>query len=289
MHRRPTYVTPPLHRLIEAAKDPGVLHTDLALRTFVEGTTIPLFGQVRGRQVAFGTGTLFTISRHTFLVTARHVLQEIPAGTFMLPMDRSARVVVGPGEVTELTSTERTLDIAVMELHDRGAVKTLSKAWTILSDKHLGAAQDNGAPFLVAGYPTATNMRPSAPGRPLVIATSRIPAPPEASDSVVLPEWDLVLEWRHNSLLFPTAQEVESPRLPGMSGASVWQLQPPREGGVWSPSSELRVVAVQVSEKHGEFIRAQQWTLLWSAMKAISRRAATKMRYAIEMNNLYGV
>jgi len=54
---------------------------------------------------------------------------------------------------------------------------------------------------------------------------------------------------------------ARTPSLEGMSGASVWAVTN-ASGELWAPDNVLKVVAVQVSFKHSDYIGAEWWTLV---------------------------
>lgn len=51
----------------------------------------------------------------------------------------------------------------------------------------------------------------------------------------------------------PSGRLAETPNLEGVSGASVWALTN-RAEGLWTPEKVLKVVAIQASFKHGDYI-----------------------------------
>jgi hypothetical protein len=75
---------------------------------------------------------------------------------------------------------------------------------------------------------------------------------------------------------------INTPRLPGVSGASVWQYEPRVTNKVWTPESAAKVIGVQKSfihrGLHGGFFRATNW----QAVAEILRRTDKELADTIE-------
>ena len=67
-----------------------------------------------------------------------------------------------------------------------------------------------------------------------------------------------------------TGEPIKTPELPGVSGASIWELRPVT--GVWTPEAATRVVGIQSSYMHSKYIRAKSW---WAVAKVLEQSDQT--------------
>lgn len=64
------------------------------------------------------------------------------------------------------------------------------------------------------------------------------------------------------------------PKLHGISGGPLWQLQEPAPGAAWAPNNVLRVVGLMTSYREGEYARAKSWALAAQILATVRRERA---------------
>ena len=130
----------------------------------------------------------------------------------------------------------------------------------------------------MCGYPD--ELVGEAPPNPLVVHTV-----PYAGELDPLSEphsltHDLLLDY--SGALDLSLEEVRQPRLQGMSGASIWvATSESSPSGIWSPTSHLRIVAIQSTTRHGSYIRAKRWHLLAPLVEAVNPGSGQRVFDAI--------
>lgn len=194
------------------------------------------------------------------MVTAAHVLEGIDAALLGVP-DRPAGNVpvwhLKDVRVHHPRDTE-SFDVAVIELRDAAFWERVASSWTHIDEAEVHANDDETSEFLVAGYPTEKVHNRTGVLTPepiLQLFTSKY----EAERAVSIPEYDLLLRYpRTGKGIF--GGERSTPKLQGVSGALVYGRFPPSQ--VWAVPDILRPVGIQVSMKHGDFIRVKRWSLV---------------------------
>jgi hypothetical protein len=231
---------------------------EVALEQFMLRSALPILAEVDGDVHARGTGTLFTMRDRYYLVTADHVLKDIDGATLSSPMGRTNATILTWGCVSILNyKSAPALDVAVVEFNSPEVIAGLSSAYTFLTLDQVGIPS-GGPDHWVVGFPEALSASDHATVNqtPMSFLTKLLPSPPKWARDVV--PTDLFLAMASEGELDNGAR-ISMPRFQGVSGASIWEISHGDEPGLWTPGKAAKVIGVQTSARHGEYIRATRW------------------------------
>ena len=242
---------------------------DALVSRYVVEVTIPLLADNpkldEQGPIVLGTGTLFAHGGRHFIVTAAHILkkdQQDPASedidleAIAFPSGRSDATMLTLGSfVVHRPESTSHIDVVVLELKDEESIAALKTGWRFLG---FGAVADFpfNARFILSGFPLeGASWDGNNVGQNfLMLSTDPLHYIPEVDYPEPSVDRFFYLE-RQGQMLDGTLRDI--PRLQGLSGASLWAYSEP--DGFWSPSAALKVVAVQSSAKHGDWIRSVDW------------------------------
>lgn len=244
-------------------------------------SVLPIFVGAYDQGAVQGTGTLFRIEREHFLVTAAHVLEDVPDGFSLCVADEpdgSAPLVL-PREVW--TVRDKAIDVAVWPL-DAEFVRALpNREFLTLTSVELSPGPLRNGLFYIRGYPS--RMAVKTPLRLHVEPFSYASLLHRPEDK--LPNYDpnrhVLLRVEREGNVSTEGEPVIMPRhiddaLEGISGSSMWQLiRPPRAWPTWTlerarevskeslanwTPDEARVVAVQ-THVYGvsRYVKGTRW------------------------------
>jgi len=246
-----------------------------ALLEFLQRCCVPLFGSGKYDGDLFGTGTFFSVNDRYYLVTAAHVLQKIAPDKIRIPHGQSNVKAYGLGAVQVARTIETgdlDFDVAIIRLTDEKTISSLKTEWTFLGPQNIGNAQSTADWYFVAGYPHAL-VRQRAKrvhARLQAILMQRLRNVPAEATAPLDPYVDIFFEYGRRAFVADTPQEVETPDLAGVSGASVWAVaRPANYKGIWTAGSQAKIVAIQSAAFHSKYIRAKNWAAVEAALKHI--------------------
>lgn len=235
---------------------------DALVSQYVLEVTVPLLAD---GPTILGTGTLFTHENRYFIVTAAHILKadqdnptsaDIDLSGIAIPTCRAnaTLVTLGNFEIFRPDASSH-VDVTVFELKTQETIDHLKKGWKFLDFDAVAPLPFN-ARFILSGFPLeGASWDGERVGQNfLMLSTDPLHYVP----AVKFPETSVdrfFLLGKEGTLLDGSIREI--PRLQGLSGASLWAYSEPM--GFWSPQAALKVVAVQNSAKHGEWIRCADW------------------------------
>jgi hypothetical protein len=251
-----------------------------AIERFVLHVTVPIFLEVGDSGGLLATGTLFKIGGRVFLITARHVFDDLPDLTRLAyPEDPIRGGLYTLGSFTVLKPTAEHVDVAAVELKSPETVQRLEANWQFLSLDNVAAPSlvtGDGA-FFVSGYPGSLTKTEAGwtTGKLATAYTQRLPYPPAEAALPVVPELDLFFEYGHDATSV-TGAPVKTPELPGVSGASVWELR--TVNGVWTPEAATRVVGIQSAYRHTKYFRAKSWWAVAKVLEQVDQALADAVR-----------
>lgn len=243
-----------------------------AIERFVLSVTVPIFIEVSDSARLHATGTLFKVNGRSFLITARHVfdeLSEIQLKQLAYPENPISGGLFTFGSFTVLKPTEVHVDVAALELESPETITRLEDNWQFLSLQNVAVPSkvtDDGA-FFVSGYPASLTKTESGrtSGKLATAYTQRFLLPPTEAAQPVIPELDLFFDYGHDATSV-SGKAVKTPKLPGVSGASIWELR--AGSGIWTPEAGTRVVGIQSGYVHSKYIRAKSW---WAVAKVLEQ------------------
>ncbi|WP_297901818.1 hypothetical protein [Metallibacterium sp.] len=242
---------------------------DIAIRDYILKRTIPILYNVPDRGVLpNGTGTLLRVEDRIFVITACHVFDEgRNFAEFSYPIHPSNGGISTFGSYALMRPTDGLIDIAIAELTDAQTKKSLSANWQFCTLSDVCTPPPEGS-FIIAGYPesmiavTDTRLISNA----VMVKTERSSAP----TNLELParaEFELFLKFGRKATS-QSGSEIYTPRMKGVSGASVWVVVE-SASITWSPASLLRVVGVLWSVDKLRFMRATDWRAVARALQNI--------------------
>ena len=246
----------------------------VAIERFALNVTVPIFLEVGDSGGLLATGTLFKVDGRAFLITARHVFDDLPDLTRLAFPENPVRGGLFTfGSFTVLKPREKYIDVAAVELTSGDTIARLEAGWQFLSLDNVAAPSEvtaDGA-FFVAGYPASLTTTESGwtKGRLATAYTQRLPVIPSEAAAPVVPELDLFFDYGHDAVSV-AGEPVRTPQLPGVSGASIWELRP--VSGLWTPEAATRVVGIQSAYIHSKYIRAKNW---WAVAKVLEQTDQT--------------
>jgi hypothetical protein len=226
--------TIPFHIGAEVAPGRAAAIRDALLRR-----AVPLARLVDGRLEPLATASLVADGPDHAVLTAAHIFEQANVGDLVIPLPRDQRLMLLRSTRVRVVAHPRH-DIALLWFADRGISEQLCSNWTACPLRHwCGGSQRPAALYAVAGYPAATARR--ADGRvyikPVVLFTGALDAGRYAYARTAS---------RVDGL------EIHTPPLDGVSGATVWAVEP--EGGD-DVACVLRPTAIQVAFHHGLHLR----------------------------------
>lgn len=192
-----------------------------------------------------------------WLVTASHVIPtEHDLRELGVPV-RSRRQFLTLGSCTLYRPDNLNLDVAIILIQDEAFEQSVLENWRVLDESAIARFDARYPRYIVAGYPRETLARNRLNWRDSFTQIYTSPYPGGGADA------------DHNVLRLAYAKAApcslgaiaDTPHLGGLSGSSVWNVVP-QTTGPWAPEKNLKVVALQVSFMHSEYISAEWWTLV---------------------------
>ena len=239
-----------------------------AIERFLTFRTIPLSYEQNGRSFVQGTGSFYRTGEDFFIVTAAHVLNGINPGLLGVPDRPFGNVSIWNLEDIRVYHPKNTddFDVAIIRLLNPNFIERVAKQWQCVNESEVVQDSEDVYKYLIAGYPSETvkdleGVLTPAPMLQLFTEEykDRLEAP--------VPEYDLLLRYKRTGKDIK-GNERSTPALQGVSGALVY-AQCNTDAGIWSPESIFRPVGVQVSMKHGEYVRVKRWALIRNLIEVV--------------------
>lgn len=229
-----------------------------ALQHFAAGVTIPLLYGDDEFPRPVGTGTLVSVNERLFIVTAKHLFDDCDVNAFALPAGRIKGHPIQLGNATLVRpKNEPDIDVAILELHDQDIRNAIRSGWQSIGLSRFSLPGPNNV-FMLCGYPGERSREAGDTlWCTLITAFSErfLGTPPFTKDDV---DPDLDLFFHYDDIATNVdGEDQPTPRLPGVSGASVWQYTEPSSTRLWTPERALKVVGIQSSYVKGEWFRAK--------------------------------
>jgi hypothetical protein len=252
-----------------------------AIESFAMSVTLPILLDLPSGVALLATGTLFKVNDRHMLITARHVFDDLPDLEKLAYPEAPKRGGLHTfGTSLIVKPTDENIDVAVMLLDDPQTVERLNQSWQFLTLQNIAApaqATPDGH-FFVAGYPGSMTKTVGdwLSGAFITAYTQRIPEIPAEAKRPVDPELDLFFDYAKTAVL-ESGKEVNTPGLPGVSGASIWQARDPASP-IWTPEGTWAVVGVQSAYIHSKYIRAKSWWAVAKVLEQIDAQLAATVR-----------
>lgn len=234
-------------------------HERKAIEQFLFNVTLPLLhGASEAGITLVGAGTLLSIGERCFLITAAHIFDGHHPEDLSFPETPFGNAPMKFGALELHMPDMAGLDVAVLELNDAVIIEHLKTNWHFASPASIAIPTDDEW-VVLGGYPTALldahkgNLR----GTLLVFYSTRIKEMPE--DARPVPDAHIDLFYHCGLEAICGTEVVKVPALPGVSGASIWQLSEKDASIFWTPQSSLRIVGVQSAYLPGSYFRGINW------------------------------
>ena len=242
-----------------------------AVERFAATVTVPILFEIRPDVVdQIGTGTLFQHEDRLLLITARHLFDEHSPDDLVIPSTNTTQLHgIGPYDLYRADVSD--IDLAVIEMKHAPAIERARASWSVLTLDNVGVASPAGH-FVMAGYPSVKSKRVGGMlgSTLLTLHTGRLAEVPAQADLPVHPDLDLFFHYE------PTGETLNGdteavPKLPGCSGASVWEYREPENMLFWTPAQCLRIVGVQSGYKPSAgYFRAKSWKYVRSMLERLT-------------------
>jgi hypothetical protein len=228
-----------------------------AIEEFLRSCTVPLVRAEDDKLALLGTGTFFRLEERLWLVTAAHVIRdEADLKELGIPMKTAAQFLT-LGNCTLYRPNNLNLDVAIVLVQDTEFEEYVYSNWRVLDDSNITRFNPAISRYIVAGYPRETLAKTAINWRKSFTQIHVGPYPGGAGDA----DHSMFRLAYSRTASDSSGSVTNTPSLSGVSGASVWAVMdaaaPP-----WAPEKVLKVVAVQVSFKHSDYIGAEWWTLV---------------------------
>lgn len=239
-----------------------------AIERFALNVTLPLLYEHGDRTCLLGTGTLFSMLDRYFVVTASHLFDHpYNPESFGFPTNPKNGSLYTFGKMQCYRTDTEVFDIAVIEIEQKETIQRLKDGWQFLSLTNVAEPANNGD-FFLAGYPSSLSKEENGCLKgTLITAYSKLMTEvPSEAKKPIHEGLDLFFHYDDSTTTL-YGKELETPELPGASGASVWQIHNDTKTGIWSPELAVKVVGVQSSYLRNRYFRAKNW---WAVAKAFS-------------------
>jgi len=251
-----------------------------SLEHFVLNVTIPILIETENSAALHATGTLFEIENRPLIVTAQHIFDHLPDLTKLaFPHKPNAGDLSTLGTIEVLKPTASHVDVAVIELKSPETIQILKAGWKFLSLENIAypSKSVSDESFFVSGY--LEELTKQKEGRItsnfFTAYTQLIPITPDEAEPPVVEGLDLFFDYATKATLI-TGSSAKTPKLQGLSGASVWELG--SVSGIWAPERAARVVGVQSSCFHSKYIRAKSWLAVAKVLEQADEHLAEAIR-----------
>jgi hypothetical protein len=254
------------------------------VRRFVLSVTIPILHEIEHSAAVVATGTLFKIANRSFIITVRHLFDQVSDLTLLAYPENPLKGALHTfGDIKIYKPDDAKIDVAVIELHDPAVVARLEAGWQFLTLENVAspsANPANGAVF-VAGYPVALTGERNGwtHGCFLTAYTQRLADVPAGLQEPYIEGLDFFFDYGHEAQALD-GRSVSTPDLEGVSGGSVWEFVQ-SESIVWSAVHSVRVVGIQSSFRHYDFTRAKNWWAVAQLLEQVDERLASEVRASL--------
>ncbi|MBI4582406.1 MAG: trypsin-like peptidase domain-containing protein [Planctomycetes bacterium] len=255
------------------------------IEQFVRQSTVPLFiitKTPKGAKKNIGCGSFFRVGGVLYVVSAKHLLEAASAATEVAVPSETFNGQLRLLPIGDVHAHPEH-DVAVMPVTDPSLVEELLAGWQVLEPSNLG--RDSGGErelFMLFGFPSELieDGRDRYTTNPPALLLSRYRG---KVDKPFNKSVDIVLGY---------AKEVRSregplpaPELPGVSGSPVWVGVNATNVPIWTPASQLRLVAVEIGWKPGTYIRAVRWAKVAEVFGSFDRGSQREIEAALEKHH----
>ncbi len=236
----------------------------IAIEQFVLNVTILIFAETNKGLESY-TGTLFKIEGRRFIITSRHIFDKAPENLLFSENILNGRSLLHSFSYDLTKPDIKHFDIAILEIRDSETLKILDKNFQFLSLQNVALPSEikSGRTCILAGYPSALIQQKDSGSsvRFISVYTERIPVP-KNPELPVIENIDLFFGYKGQPKSI-SDKDIELPKLPGTSGASIWEYH--TTSGIWTAESTIRVVGVQSTYTLGGYFRAKSWAVVKEA------------------------
>ncbi|MCF8033952.1 MAG: hypothetical protein K9K66_14190 [Desulfarculaceae bacterium] len=262
---------------------------------------VPLAYEIDGQEssVVRGTGSLFDLDGHIFLITAEHVLQGVNFNKIGVPVYDPVRPIsvnvdengkpyylegasiatLGKGEIHSIES----IDLAFCELLNEKVISVLRENYIFLGYDCLGEPTRQGN-IVVAGWANSLAVKVgNRTAQKLFYFETQLTHTPEKTDQMeAIEPYDFFMPYDEIEEIGGAPREAFN--LHGISGGAVWQIDPaiPRDR-LWTAGRAMKFVGVEKSVLKGQFIKGTKVAAIPYLFESIDDGIAAKMKEVLNI------
>src|SRR5437762_1682321 len=248
---------------------------------FMRSSTVPLLYNANEVNHSWAGGTLFRIADRHFIVTARHIFDDIKPENLAYPEHRDQGGLRTIGRARIVKPDTAKIDVAVIELYDRATIEKLSTGWNFLTLDNVAPPTSMDGLFALMGYPSSMSYQRGeyVAANGLIFYTNQMQAPVDAPQ--LNPEIDLFFEYAKTALLEGN-QAIDAPPLKGASGCAIWECVA-SGGGFWLPDKTVKVEGVQSAYLRGTYMRAVSWGAVGSVLGRMDAELERAVKQVVDI------
>lgn len=233
-----------------------------AIQEYLKTRVVPvLYDDPDQGLVPIGTSTLLNTGSELFLLSAQHVFEKVQAERLKIPDNFHGPSVIGIWPFDSYDATHDDDDIILLRLKD-SAAECARAGWDVVNVERCRAPQRHET-FIIGGYPDSLiKHNGGLVGGALVVNyLDRLAKIPCDATKPVDPDCDIFLAYADTGVdTFGATRST--PKLFGVSGAAIWEVDFPDSGSFWNPEKALHLIGVQSSARHFKYARGKQWPLV---------------------------
>lgn len=214
-----------------------------------------------------GTCTLIDVDHDIYLLSAQHVFKDLHAARIKIPTNVYGPNLIELWPFEIIPSGDSDDDIILLKLNS-SASETARRGWQVVAkDQCRPPSQD--ALFAISGYPSdLLEKRGELLGGTLVTSyVERMAEIPQDARQPVNPKIDLFFDYKNEGTdIF--CLSIPTPKLNGVSGGAIWELDSPSKESIWTPKTALHLVGVQTDTFQFRYARGKHWNLISEMLKA---------------------
>lgn len=229
----------------------------IAIDAYWMSCVIPIF---YANDTVCGTGLLFTINKHLYIITAAHVAGEVKRSIENVGILASKGsslfsfkncVVFSP----KVSRDQDKYDVAIICLDENEYLcQNLKENYTFLSTSSIANYRQGFNSFFITGFPIGEPV-----GRLFKFQTKEY----KGTFSINVepnPDHDIFLSYS-DELISNNCVAKAAPNLHGVSGCPIWGViqKKSETQGIWYPENQIKVVGFEVSYTPNIWIRGIKW------------------------------
>lgn len=253
---------------VQGERQMGRSNSMEAVQLYLKDVVVPvLYEHDREGLDQRGTCTLLERGSNVYLLSAKHVFDGLEAQKLRIPTNPT-----GPNLITlwpfDIITSNDTDDIILLKLNFDVAARA-REGWQIVTSEKCRGPKP-GALFVISGFPTQLNRRKGGLLGGSLVSTYALLLKdiPQEAQEPVHPEHDLFFQYEETGTDH-TGNERSFPKLYGVSGAAIWELDIPTPDALWVPAKALHLVGIETDAFHYKYVRGKHWRLIEGLLETV--------------------